>query len=86
MASLLPRWCEPLTFDAEDAADQLGRVFDVVGIERWDRPMIHLADRAALAHFLRGRGLSEEDARRAAHRLETPLTVTKRRMTGWARK
>ncbi|MGP3968727.1 hypothetical protein [Streptomyces sp. 6N223] len=86
LASVLPEWGRPLSFDAENGPTQLGTVFDVVEIERWDRPVVHLPDRDALALYLRGRGLTAERAAAAARRLETPLTVTKRGMVGWARK
>lgn len=87
LASVLPDWGQPLSFDAENAPEQLSRVFDdVVDIQRWDRPLVHLADGAELTLFLRGRGLSEQDASMAANRLRTPLTITKRGMIGWVRK
>lgn len=82
----LPDWGKPLSFDAENAPGQLSRVFDVVDVQRWDRPMVHLVDHAAATLFLRGRGLSEQDAPQAAERLNTPLTITKRGMIGWVRK
>ncbi|WP_413812683.1 class I SAM-dependent methyltransferase [Streptomyces sp. OE57] len=86
LAPFLPDWGTPLSFDAENGPEQLGRVFDVVDVRRWDRPMVHLADHAAVTLFLRGRGLSEQDAPQAAERLKPPLTITKRGMIGWARK
>ncbi|GAA2068837.1 hypothetical protein GCM10009801_17570 [Streptomyces albiaxialis] len=86
LASVLPGWGRPSSFDAENAPDQLARVFEHVEIQRWDRPAVHLPDRAALTLYLRGRGLSGHDAPLAARRLPTPLTVTKRGMTAWARR
>jgi SAM-dependent methyltransferase len=86
LAAVLPRWGRPLSFDAENGADLLGEVFDDVEVVRWDEPLVDIPDRAALVLFLRGRGLSAEDASAAALRFDTPLTVTKRGMIGWARK
>ncbi|MDT5026619.1 MAG: hypothetical protein QOE61_3045 [Micromonosporaceae bacterium] len=42
--------------------------------------------REALTLFLRGRGLSEQHAHTAARQLDTPMTITKRGMIGWAKK
>ena len=78
LASVLPGWGSPGTFDAEDAAAIVAGEFDVVEVERWDAPLIHLPDPGALRLFLRGRGLDEDEARRAAGRFATPLDVTKR--------
>lgn len=86
LAAVLPDWGRPLSFDAENAQEQLGRVFDVVDVQRWDRPVVHLPDGDALALYLRGRGLSERQAAAAAERLGTPLWVTKRGMIAWLRK
>ncbi|WP_107052629.1 class I SAM-dependent methyltransferase [Streptomyces sp. NRRL S-1448] len=86
LAPVLPDWGKPLSFDAENAPEQLSRVFDLVDVQSWDRPMVHLADHAAATLFLRGRGLSEQEAPHAAQRLKTPVTLTKRGMIGWARK
>lgn len=48
--------------------------------------MIHLPDPAALTLFLRGRRLTERDARRAAAGFRTPLDVTKRGCLVWGRR
>lgn len=85
LATVLPNWGNPLTFDAENGPELLASVFDTVEIERWDRPMIRLADQAAVTLFLRGRGGAERSAHEAAEQLRTPLTVTKRGMIAWAR-
>lgn len=82
LAAVLPGWGRPRTFDAENAVDLLSQVFDTLEVVRWDEPLAHLPDRAALTLFLRGRGLSTEDAR--AVELDTPLTVTKRGLLAWA--
>lgn len=86
VAVALPGWGEASSFDAENGIGILGEVFEVVEVERWGEPMIHLADREALTLFLRGRGLSEREAAKAAARLEVPLHVTKRGMVAWCRK
>ena len=44
----------------------LGQAFDVVDIQRWDTPAVHIPDRAGLALYLRGRGLAEEHAHSSA--------------------
>lgn len=82
LASVLPAWGRPLGFDAENGPDQLRKVFDVVEVQRWDTPVLHIPDHDALAVYLRGRGVPAE---RAAH-LNTPMTITKRGMIAWARK
>ena len=86
LATVLPRWGEPLSFDAENGADLLGQVFDAVDIQRWDTPVVCIPDRDGLVLYLRGRGLTEERARFAADSLDTPMTITKRGMVSWARK
>lgn len=86
LAAVLPGWGSPGTFDAEDAEDIVGTEFDVVGVERWDAPMIRLPDRAAMTQFLRGRGLGEAEAHRAASRFPTPMEVTKRGCLVWGRR
>jgi SAM-dependent methyltransferase len=85
LASVLPGWGRPLSFDAENGPGLLRLVFDIVDIERWDEPMVHLPDRDALMLYLRGRGLPAPRAAVAARHLDTPLTITKRGMIGWLR-
>jgi SAM-dependent methyltransferase len=82
---VLPGWGARSTFDAEDAVEVIGRVFDVVGAEFWDAPLISLPDKAAIATFLRGRGLTTNAANAAAADYEPPMTVTKRGVLVWAR-
>lgn len=76
--AVLPEWGSRSTFDAEDAAELIGQVFDVVDVERWDAPLVSLRDAAAVEQFLRGRGLSPQAAGEAATGFERPMTVTKR--------
>jgi SAM-dependent methyltransferase len=85
LASVLPHWGRPLSFDAENGPGLLQAVFDIVDIERWDEPIVHLPDRGALTLYLRGRGLPAPRAAAAAQNLDTPLTITKRGMIGWLR-
>jgi len=66
---------------AETAVELVAEVFEV---QRWDAPMVHLPDRAAVALFLRGRGLPLDDAKQAADQYPTPLQVTKRGVLIWA--
>ncbi|XVV08367.1 hypothetical protein ACQP2X_26340 [Actinoplanes sp. CA-131856] len=84
-ASVLPGWGTRSTFDAEEAVGIVEQVFDIVRAERWDAPLISLPDVAAVAAFLRGRGLTVPDARRAARQFVTPMDVTKRGVLIWAR-
>ena len=83
--NVLPQWGTRSTFDAENAVDAIGRVFDVVETERWDAPLISLPDVPAVEMFLRGRGMTTEAASRAAATYEPPMTVTKRGVLVWAR-
>ncbi|MEV1243715.1 hypothetical protein ACIBO2_11095 [Nonomuraea sp. NPDC050022] len=64
----------------------VGEVLDVVGATPWDEPLVSLPDRAAVALYLRGRGLSESAAHDASLRVATPLRVTKRGSLVWARR
>jgi SAM-dependent methyltransferase len=86
LSSVLPRWGQALSFDAENGPDQVAAVFEDVEVEAWDEPIVSLPGPAELALFLRGRGLAEDHARAAAERFEAPLAVTKRGMLAWARK
>jgi SAM-dependent methyltransferase len=86
MAAVLPRWGKPLSFDAENGPGTMAQVFREVDVVRWDEPRVHLANREAVALFLRGRGLAQDEAEDAASEFTPPLTVTKRGMLVWARK
>lgn len=86
LSAVLPGWGQPTTFDAEEAPSILANVFGDVEVLSWDGPLAHLPDRMALTIFLRGRGLSESDAERAAEGLRVPLDVTKRGILVYARK
>ena len=86
LAEVLPGWGEPLAFDAENAASQAGRFFQVTGTETWDIPLIDLATASAAARYLRGRGMTEKAASRAAGQVPVPVRLTKRGALVWARK
>ncbi|MEU7740828.1 class I SAM-dependent methyltransferase [Nonomuraea sp. NPDC049158] len=86
LSAVLPNWGRRLSFDAEVAPAVVGEVLDVVGVTSWDEPLVSLSDRAAVALYLRGRGLSEPAARDASLRVATPLRVTKRGSLVWARR
>lgn len=70
------------TFDAEDAAAIVGRVFDDIEVDAWDAPLLTLPDRDAVRAYLESH-LGDPSV---AERVETPVTVTKRGCLVWARK
>ncbi|AIG77270.1 MULTISPECIES: class I SAM-dependent methyltransferase [Amycolatopsis] len=86
LAWALPRWGRASSFDAETAEPLLGKVFEVESIRAWDARLVTLPDRAAVALFLRGRGLPESSAWRLATKTAVPLSLTKRGLVAWARK
>lgn len=77
---------EPETFDAENGPELVGEYFDVVEIERWDAPLIHLPSQEALSLYLAGRGLSDQEIQNALIKIETPLDLTKRGALIFAKK
>jgi SAM-dependent methyltransferase len=85
-AAVLPNWGEPFSFDAETAPAIVADHFEITAVVGWDMPAVRLPDTAAVALFLRGRGLSADDARRHARSWSTPLSVTKRGCLIWARR
>ena len=85
-ASVLPGWGKPFSFDAETAAAIVAHHFTITEVIKWDAPAVRLPDTAAVALFLRGRGLSADEASRQAPRWNTPMTVTKRGCLIWARR
>lgn len=86
LASVLPDWGKPLSFDAENGPGLLRSGFDVLDIQRWNEPMVHIPDRDALTLYLRGRGLPASNASAVAQHLNIPFDITKRGMIGWVRK
>jgi SAM-dependent methyltransferase len=86
LAEVLPGWGEPLSFDAENGMAQLEAVFPDLETRSWDEPMATLPDVESATLFLRGRGLSVEEAVAAAGTLTLPTRVTKRGFLAVARK
>lgn len=86
LAAALPGWGRPLTFDAENAAGQVGRFFEITDAQTWDVPLIDLATAGAARRYLRGRGMTDEAAGRAARQVSVPVRLTKRGALIWARK
>jgi hypothetical protein len=84
-ANVLPNWGESFSFDAETAPEIISEHFKITEVITWDTPAVHLPDKAAVALFLRGRGLSRQEASVQADQSHTPLTVTKRGCLIWAR-
>jgi hypothetical protein len=84
LAAVLPGWGQPLTFDAENAAGQVGHFFEITDTETWDAPLIDLATAGDVRRYLRGRGLTEDAAGRAAELVPVPLRLTKRGALIWA--
>jgi SAM-dependent methyltransferase len=85
-ASVLPDWGKPFSFDAESASAIVADHFIITEVITWDTAAVRLPDSAAVALFLRGRGLSADEASRDASRWKTPMTVTKRGCLIWARR
>lgn len=73
-------------FDAEESADLVGEAFGEVEVDRWDVPAVTLPDEDAVALYLRGRGMTDEEAADTARDIETPITLTKRGAMVWAYK
>lgn len=86
LAAVLPGWGQPLTFDAENAAQQVGQFFEITQTQIWDVPLLDLGTRAEVQHYLRGRGLAGQAASRAAGQVRVPVRLTKRGTLIWARK
>ena len=85
LAAVLPGGGQPLSFDAENAAEQVGRFFAITGTLTWDAPLIGLTTRDDARRYLRGRGLTEAAAARAAGQVGVPVRLTKRGALIWAR-
>jgi SAM-dependent methyltransferase len=82
IAHLVPDWGSASPFDGEAAAGIVASVFtaagDTVTVERWDGPLVTLADAGHAAGFLRVHGLTAEAASAAAATLDLPLPLTMR--------
>jgi SAM-dependent methyltransferase len=84
LAQALPR--AALTFDAEQTAGALERLFVEVEVEHWDAPLLTLPTRAAVRAYLVGKGVDPIRAEEEAKAVDLPLSVTKRGAVGFARK
>lgn len=72
-------WTRSATsFDAEDAPDRIGRVFDSVTVYPWDAALVTLPSSAAIRDYLIGRQAPATVADTASRDLAVPLRVTKR--------
>lgn len=76
LSEVLPS--SPSGFDAENGVAQIEEIFGDVEVSSWDAPLIHLPDHQALDLYLRGRGLSAQEMKRARGILPVPITITKR--------
>jgi hypothetical protein len=65
---------EPTSFDAEDAAEITGHVFEDVVDDRWDEPLYSLETEGEVLAYCRQHFLPEDRARGVA----LPLWLTKR--------
>jgi SAM-dependent methyltransferase len=77
-------WGQGGTFDAEEAPDLVGRVFDDVEINPWEVAAYHLPDRAAVVDYLVAFGVPDPEA--SAARLPVPLDIPKKGVDVWARR
>ena len=75
-----------VSFNAENGPDLVHRHFEEIELDRWDAPLVHLPDRAAVRDYLVGRFMPADEAEAAAKRVDTPLDVTKRGVLVFARK
>ncbi|MDF5758997.1 class I SAM-dependent methyltransferase [Spongiactinospora sp. TRM90649] len=74
----------PTAFDAEEAVEIVAGVFGEVEVDRWDLPLIRLPDEDAVRDYLVARGVPHGRAARAARRVDTPVTLTKRGVAVYA--
>jgi SAM-dependent methyltransferase len=77
---------EPTTFDAEAAPAIVAGVFDAVDVDRWDAPLVRLADRETVREYLVARFVDRVTAAESAARVTVPLDVTKRGCVVYARR
>lgn len=83
LRDVLPDWGEPSPFDAEEAAQLVGAVFDDVEVEWWESPGWHLRTYDAVVDYLVAFRVA--DAATLAHRVPAPVTITKSGVNVWAR-
>jgi SAM-dependent methyltransferase len=87
LRDVAPGWGEPGTFDGDNAAAVVRTAFDDVRVEPWDLVAYRFPDRAAIAEYLAVFDkLPEDEARRRADLLPSPLSLTKRGVFVWARR
>ena len=82
LAEVLAGWGDPSPFDAENAAELVGKVFTEIEVQWWEVPAFHLKDRSAVVNYLVAfkQPLPEEKA----ESIRTPVTVTKSGCDVWA--
>jgi SAM-dependent methyltransferase len=76
----------PSAFDSEFAPDIVSEVFGEVEVDRWNMPAATLPDAEAVALYLRGHRMSDEEAAKLAKTIEVPVKLTKRGCLVWAYK
>jgi SAM-dependent methyltransferase len=81
---LVPDGYPPTSFDAEEAPAIVAEVFGTANVEteRWDAPLVRLADRAEIVAYARSHLLPES----TAELVDPPITLTKRGCVVWARR
>lgn len=84
LAEVLEGWGTRGTFDAEDAAAIVGRVFDDIDARWWEVPAFHLPDHAAVVDYLVA--FKQPEPERRAERVSAPVSVTKSGCDVWARR
>src|SRR5579884_372936 len=71
---LVPEGYPPTSFDAEEAALLVGRVFEDAEVQRWDEKLVVLNDREEVRSYCRHHFIPAE----RAEQVEVPLALTKR--------
>ena len=84
LAHVLDGWGVAGSFDGEDAAEIVARVFDDVEANWWEVPAFHLPDRDAVVDYLVA--FKQPDPEGRADRVSAPVTVTKSGCDVWARR
>lgn len=76
----------PDTFNSDLAPSLLGTAFEAIGVDVWDMPLYRLPDAPAIWTYLVSRGTNPAVASDVAHRVATPLWLTKRGAVVWGRR
>jgi SAM-dependent methyltransferase len=81
---LVPQGYPSTTFDGEEAAEIVAEVFgqSQTKVERWDAPLVRLGDRDEIAAYGRSHLISPQ----VLHKVDPPVTLTKRGCLVWARR